>query len=75
MQPPISACIISFNEKGNIRRCLKSLDWVDEIIVVDAFSTDGTDMIAREYTDKVFSHAWLGHVKQKNYALLSASTS
>ncbi|MFC1524903.1 glycosyltransferase family 2 protein [Planctomycetota bacterium] len=69
MNPPISACIIAFNEKANIRRCLESLKWLDEIIVVDSYSTDGTEKIAREYTDKVIQHSWPGYVNQKNYAL------
>lgn len=73
MQPPISACIITFNEKGNIRRCLESLKWVDEIVVVDSYSTDGTEQLARAYTDKVFQHQWPGYVNQKNYALQLAS--
>ncbi len=69
MNPPISACIIAFNEKTNIRRCLESLKWLDEIIVVDSYSTDGTEKMAREYTDKVIQHPWSGYINQKNYAL------
>ena len=52
----ISVCIITFNEEKNIRRCLESVKWADEIIVVDSFSTDSTEAICREYTDRFFKH-------------------
>lgn len=61
----ISACIIAGNEEENIRRCLESVRWADEIIVVDSFSTDRTREIAREYTDRVVQHRWLGYIGQK----------
>jgi len=66
-RPKISACVITFNEEGNVRRCLESLRWCDEIVVVDSFSTDRTVEICREFTDHVFQHAWLGYVGQRNY--------
>lgn len=69
MNPKISACIVCFNEKANIRECLESVKWCDEIIVVDSGSTDGTVKICREYTERVIHHKWPGFVKQKNYAL------
>lgn len=61
----ISVCIICGNEIKNIERCLKSVTWADEIVVLDSFSTDGTYDIARRYTDKVFRHEWLGYIGQK----------
>jgi glycosyltransferase involved in cell wall biosynthesis len=72
-RPPISACIITFNEEENICDCLESIKWIKEIIVVDSFSKDRTVAICHEYTDKVFQKAWQGHVKQKNCALDYAS--
>lgn len=50
----ISVTIITHNEEDNIRDCLDSVKWADEIIVVDSGSTDGTAEICREYTDKFF---------------------
>jgi glycosyltransferase involved in cell wall biosynthesis len=50
----ISAVLIVRNEEKNIERCLKSIYWVDEIIVVDQSSTDKTVEIARKYTDKIY---------------------
>lgn len=73
MNPPISACIICFNEKDNIGNCLESLKWVDEIIVVDSYSTDGTMEICRKYTDKVYQNKWPGFINQKNHALSLAT--
>lgn len=62
----ISACVIVFNEERKIRRCLESLTWCDEIVVLDSFSTDRTIEICREYTDRIFQHVWLGYVGQRN---------
>lgn len=66
MRDKISACVTTFNEEANIRRCLGSLQWCDEIVVVDSFSTDRTVDLCREYTDRVYSHEWLGYIGQKN---------
>jgi glycosyltransferase involved in cell wall biosynthesis len=62
----ISACVTTFNEAHNIHRCLSSLTWCGEIVVVDSFSTDRTTEICREYTDRVYQHEWLGYIGQKN---------
>ena len=62
----LSAVIITFNEEKNIERCLKSLQWADEIVVLDSFSTDRTVEICRQYTEKVFQEKWQGYGKQKN---------
>ncbi len=68
----ISICIICFNEEKNVRRCLESSKWADEIIVVDSMSQDRTAEIAREYTDEVYQRAWPGYVEQKNFTLSRA---
>jgi len=65
----ISAIIIAKNEETNIGRCLKSVEWVDEIVVVDDGSTDRTLDIAREYGAKIFQIEWEGFGAAKNYAL------
>jgi glycosyltransferase involved in cell wall biosynthesis len=54
----ISAVVITFNEERKIERCLRSLCWTDEIIVVDSFSTDHTLEICRRFTNKVYQHPW-----------------
>jgi glycosyltransferase involved in cell wall biosynthesis len=65
MRDKISACLTVGNEEANIRRCLESLHWVDEIVVVDSFSKDKTAAICKEYTTRVYQHEWLGYVGQK----------
>ena len=65
MRDKISACLTVGNEEGNIRRCLNSLHWADEIVVVDSFSKDKTVEICKEYTERVYQHEWLGYVGQK----------
>ncbi len=70
--PKLSAAIITFNEEKNICRCLESVRWMDELIVVDSFSSDHTVELARKYTDKVVQRTWPGHVLQKQFALEQA---
>ena len=69
----LSVCIICRNEEKNIRRCIESATWADEIIVVDAMSQDKTVEIAREYTDKLYQNVWPGYVDQKNFAISKAN--
>ena len=66
MSNKISACIMTFNEESNIERCLKSVTWCDEIVVLDSFSTDRTLEICRQYADRVFQHEWQGYIGQRN---------
>jgi glycosyltransferase involved in cell wall biosynthesis len=66
--PPVSATVIAKNEADDIGDALKSLAWADEIVVVDAESTDDTVAIARQFTNRVYVRAWTGYVDQKNYA-------
>ena len=65
----ISVIIITKNEEVNIEDCLKSVQWADEIIMVDAESSDNTVEISKKYTDKIFTHKWEGYSKQKRFAL------
>lgn len=65
----ITAVLITFNEERNIRRCLESLmPVVDEVVVVDSLSTDGTPGICAEYGVRFVSHAWEGYAGSKNFA-------
>ncbi|MFA5088841.1 MAG: glycosyltransferase family 2 protein [Candidatus Omnitrophota bacterium] len=50
----ISVIVHTLNEEKNIRNCLESVKWADEIILVDMYSDDATVKIAREYTDKIY---------------------
>ena len=66
---PLSVFIITQNNESHIRDCLESIKWVDEIVVVDSFSSDRTVEICREYTDKIFQHKLEGFGFQRNLAL------
>ena len=69
----ISAVVITFNEEERLRSCLESLAWVDELVVVDAESSDKTVQIAREFTDRVWVRPWPGFAGQKNFAIEQAT--
>ena len=71
--PKVTVTVITHNEAANIAAALESARWADEIVVVDAESTDTTADIARGYTDKVFVRPWPGYVTQKNFAAEQAS--
>jgi glycosyltransferase involved in cell wall biosynthesis len=69
----LSAVIITFNEERNIVRCIDSLqEIVDEIIVVDSFSTDKTIELCESKGVKVIQNKFEGHIQQKNFALQQA---
>jgi glycosyltransferase involved in cell wall biosynthesis len=63
----ISACVTAGNEEEKIAACLASLEWCDEIVVVDSFSQDKTYDICKHYTSRVYQHAWEGYIAQKNH--------
>ena len=69
----ISAVVIAYNDAPNMRRCLESLHWVDEIVVIDSNSTDGTTEICQEYTNNVFHHSFAGFGALRNQALTHAT--
>lgn len=65
----LSAVIITANEAKNMHRCLRSLvGVVDEIVVMDSFSTDATREICSQYPVLFFQQEWKGYGQQKNDA-------
>lgn len=69
----VSVVIVTLNEEANVRRCLESAKWADEIIVVDSGSADRTVEICGEYGCRIFKHKWTGDGPQKDYAIGQAT--
>ncbi len=69
----LSVVMITYNEEANIERCLRSLSFADEIVVLDSFSTDRTVEIARLFTDKVGTQKFEGFSYQRTAALEMAT--
>ncbi len=70
---PLSVIIITKNVEHYVRRCLDSVRWAGEIIVLDSGSTDHTLQICQEYTPYVYNTDWPGFGQQKNRALQKAT--
>jgi glycosyltransferase involved in cell wall biosynthesis len=74
MEVKLSAVIITYDEEQNIERCLASIkDVVDEIVVVDSYSSDRTAEICERYGVVFIQHAFHGHIEQKNWAVNQAT--
>jgi glycosyltransferase involved in cell wall biosynthesis len=72
--PTITALAITLNEADVLPAFLKSLDFVDEIIIVDSFSTDDTVAIAKQFEKvKVYQRTFDNFSAQKNFAITKAS--
>jgi len=70
----ISAVIITYNEKGYIERCIESVSFADEIVVVDSYSSDGTyEFLSDHPKVKVIQHPFQDFTKQKTFAMEQAS--
>jgi len=71
---PISVLVMTFNEEANIALCLQTVaGWASEIFVVDSFSTDRTEEIARRFPIKFIQHAYESAPAQWDWALRSLS--
>jgi glycosyltransferase involved in cell wall biosynthesis len=68
-KPTIGVAVIAKNEMDRIRRLLKSVDFGNEILVVDSESTDGTQDLCREMGAKVVFNEWPGFGPQKQFAM------
>lgn len=70
----LSVIIVTKNEAHNIKACLESVKFADEIVIYDSSSEDGTPEMCRQYTDKVVVTDWPGDGPQKNRALNDATS-
>ncbi|MCJ7813700.1 glycosyltransferase family 2 protein [bacterium] len=69
----LSAIVITRSEAAHIAECLESLSFVDEIVVVDSYSEDGTKEIAKCFTEHVHVVEWKGYAETKQVALQKAT--
>jgi glycosyltransferase involved in cell wall biosynthesis len=69
----VTAIVPAFNEAANIVECLNGLQWAEEIIVVDSFSTDGTPELARPLATRVIQHEYVNSAAQKNWIIPQAT--
>jgi len=71
MRPPVTAIITTLNELDFIEDCIRSVEWADEIYLIDSFSTDGTvELIRSKFPNIRFEQReYLGAASQKNYAI------
>lgn len=66
---PVTVVILTRDEEPNIRRCLASVAWADQVVVIDSGSTDGTIPAARSLGVEVVEQTWLGFSEQREFAL------
>lgn len=65
----ITAAIITLNEESNIKDCLDTVNWADEILLIDSESTDNTVKIASNYTDKIVQSPGKSFSQKREIAL------
>ena len=68
---PVTVLIFTLNEAPNLPHCLASMKAFDEVVVVDSFSSDETEQIAREAGAGFFQHEFTGFGDQRNWAMTS----
>jgi glycosyltransferase involved in cell wall biosynthesis len=73
MTVAVSAMVFTLNEEIHLPSCLDSLKWCNEVVVIDSFSTDRTEEIAREAGARFFRHKFEGFGTQRNWALENTS--
>ena len=72
-QEKISAVILSYNNEKEIKRCLESLSWADEVVVIDSFSSDKTAEICREHGAHVHQYKFTTFGEMRNLGLSHAA--
>ena len=70
LKPSLTAIILTYNEEIHLQRCINSLKKVCEhIIVIDSFSNDATEKIAKINNCEFHQNSWINHATQFNWAL------
>ena len=70
----LGALVLTYNEAENISECLASLEWVDELVVVDSYSDDKTVELAKGYTNQVYQREFDDFASQRNFGLEELTT-
>ena len=65
----VSILLLTYNEEKNLPRCLSSLSWCDDIVLIDSNSTDTTCEIARTYGARVIKNPFINFADQRNFGL------
>ena len=68
-RPPVSVMVFTLNEAVHLPSCLAAAAWCDDVIIVDSYSSDATEEIARAHGARFFQHAFTGFGSQRNWAL------
>ncbi len=69
----ITAAIITLNEESNIKDCLETINWADEIVIIDSESTDNTVKIASLYTGKIIQTHDISFSRKRELAIKSST--
>lgn len=69
----LTAIVLTKNEEGNLEDCVRTIEWADEILVVDSISTDRTAEIARRVAHRFVEHPFTNFASQHNFAQSAAS--
>jgi len=70
----LTAIVLTLNEEEHLPNCLTSLNWVDELVVFDSFSTDKTCKIAERFGARVIQHKFENYAVQRNAALAAVNS-
>ena len=65
----ISVLIITYNEEVNIKLCLESLFWCNDIVILDSYSNDKTLDIAKKYNVRFYQRSFDNYANQRNFGL------
>ena len=65
----LSAIVLTYNSFDTLEKCLESIKWITDIVIVDSGSTDGTIEIAKAYTDRIYYNKYINYGRQLNWVL------
>jgi len=65
----VSVFVQTLDEQANLPRCLGSLSWSDDIVVLDSISSDGTEQIVRDFNGRFYQRPYDGRASNQNWAV------